>query len=300
MDKPAEIVIIRRNGFGDVLCAMPLVALCRRRFPGARITLVVDQRAAALTPFLKGIDYFEVIWERGNKYFSILEAAWKLRKKRFNLAISAKGSPMKLMNFFLGILRADQRIAYRDSSAILEKSHQGLRCLQLLDRSFEKIPEEFYPRLEASSRKLKVAGPVLLVSVTNNRIGSLFDLDKYAHQLRGLYKKKPFSVVINGEPKDESRAHQLAEMVRMPHEVILTSRFSDFIELVASVDAVFSGDGGLMHLAAALGKPQVVLFGGTKTWEWAPLSEKAVCLSDPHNVNFIPEETIAQALEALI
>ncbi|HUD00889.1 MAG TPA: glycosyltransferase family 9 protein, partial [Rhabdochlamydiaceae bacterium] len=60
------------------------------------------------------------------------------------------------------------------------------------------------------------------------------------------------------------------------------------------------GDGGIMHLAAALDKPQVVLFGGTKIWEWAPLSEKAVCLSDPHNVNFIPEEIIQQALEKIL
>jgi hypothetical protein len=55
-----------------------------------------------------------------------------------------------------------------------------------------------------------------------------------------------------------------------------------------------------MHLLGALEKPQLVLFGKTPLWEWAPLSKKAICLRHPENVNMIPEHEISQGLERLM
>jgi len=89
-------------------------------------------------------------------------------------------------------------------------------------------------------------------------------------------------------------------MLPMPCEIVPTASLDDCLRLIAACDALLIGDGGLMHFAAALDKPQVVLFGGTKVWEWAPLSEKAVCLADAHNVNFIEEGKIYQALESIL
>ena len=58
-----------------------------------------------------------------------------------------------------------------------------------------------------------------------------------------------------------------------------------------------------MHMAAALGVPQVVLFGPTSTITWSPLSEKATVLDDKsvekinRNVNNIPKNQILEALK---
>ena len=139
----------------------------------------------------------------------------------------------------------------------------------------------------------------LLISVTNNRVGSLLDEEKYARILNRLYEKKPFHVVVNGELKDREKSQKLWKRLKMPARLIVTEHLSEFLGLLASVDGVFVGDGGIMHLAAALGKNQVVLFGGTEVWEWGPLSEKTVCLQHEHNVNCIPEDQILKALNEL-
>lgn len=306
---PQQIGIVRRNGLGDLLCVMPLVNLCKQRFPGCQVTLFVDERGAPLLPYLEGVDQAVVLPSLPNKYASLLKTAWANRYKKFDLLISAKPSPMKLLNLFLYLLRGKNRIAYVDQawhSRLInqpraydpkEEKHQMIKSLRLLDPSFETVPASLQPHLKVTP-SFKFDQKTVLVSVTNNRLGSTLDADKTQRILNQV--KKPFKVIINCEPADFDRAKLLAKGLRMPSEVIPTPSFSTFISLIASVDAFFIGDGGIMHLAAALDKPQVVLFGGTKIWEWAPLSEKAICLADPHNVNFIPEETILQALEKII
>jgi len=306
---PKKIGIVRRNGLGDLLCVMPLVGLCKERFPGCHVTLFVDGRGAPLLPYLEGIDQAVVLPFSKNKYGALVKTAWAQRKQKFDLLISAKPSPMKLLNLFLYTLRGKNRIAYVDGkwhSRLInqprsydphEEKHQMVKSLCLLDPSFTTIPGHLKPRLKVEPA-FRFNQRTLLVSVTNNRLGSSLDTDKTQRILNAL--QSPFKVIINCEPADRARADLLAAGLKMPLEVISTPGFEEFMGLIASVDAFFIGDGGIMHLAAALDKPQVVLFGGTKVWEWAPLSEKAICLSDPHNVNFISEEKIQQALERIV
>lgn len=301
-----RIGIVRRNGLGDLLCVMPLVNLCKEKYPGADVTLFVDERGAPLLPYLDVKTV--VLATSNNKYGSLLKTAWSHRRERFDMMISAKPSPMKWLNLFLYAMRGRERIAYVGTQwhdRLInrprpydrhEEVHQMVKGLRLLDPTIESVPEHLKPKLTLSSG-FSFQHPTLLVSVTNNRLGSMLDIDKTQRLLNGL--KKPFEIVINCEPKDSKRAEALGSGLTKPYQVIATPSFDAFMKLLASVDACFIGDGGIMHLAAALDKRQVILFGGTKVWEWGPLSDKAICLSDPHNVNFIPEDEIAQALERL-
>lgn len=310
MNTMREIGIVRRNGLGDVLMAIPLVLLCKQYAPQAKVTLFMDERASSLAPYLEGPDEIVVIPRQGSTYLSHSKVAWSQRKKKFDLMISAKSSPMKLMNFFLYAMRAKKRLAFVDESWHRKlincplpyipnhEKHQALKTVNLLDSAMTEVPLSLYPKLRVKAT-LSFEKPTLLISVTNNRLGSTLDFEKYERLLNTLYKKKPFNVVINGEPQDSEKARALALRLKVPSHVMVTAHLKEFLELLASVDAVFIGDGGIMHLAAALDKKQVVLFGGTKVWEWAPLSQKAMCLADDHNVNFIPEDQILGKLDEL-
>ncbi|MBS0614968.1 MAG: glycosyltransferase family 9 protein [Verrucomicrobia bacterium] len=289
------IGIIRRNGLGDVICSLPLMYLCQRQMPSAKTILFIDENAKALAPYLEGPNKIITIPSGG--YWGLVRLAWAQRRFQFDLLISAKPTPMKMVNFLMRLLRSKRRIA----TVVSRKdpfTHQALKTLQLLDPTLKEIPEDLRPRLKMPPLQKFTAGPVLFISVTNNRLGSTLDLDKYARILSAV--KKPFYVVINGEPKDLAPAEKLSCMLQVPHEIRLTDSFDDFMSLIASADAFLIGDGGIMHIAAAYNKPQVVLFGGTKISEWAPLSDRAKCLGDPHNVNFIPEADIIQALEEIL
>ena len=119
-----------------------------------------------------------------------------------------------------------------------------VKSLRLLDPSFEAVPPHLQPRLTVKP-SFQFIEKTVLVSATNNRIGSMLDADKTQRHLNALALKTSFKTVINCEPVDLARAHLLAAGLKMPAEVIGTASFDDFISLIASVDACLSATVGL-------------------------------------------------------
>ena len=107
-------------------------------------------------------------------------------RKEFDIAISAKTSPMKLTNFFLYWLQAKERIAYVDNSwhkSLINRpikyqyqeaqtKHQALKGLQTIAPQLKDVPEECYPTLHIPSEIRErypqpiVKKPIILISAT--------------------------------------------------------------------------------------------------------------------------------------
>lgn len=78
---------------------------------------------------------------------------------------------------------------------------------------------------------------------------------------------------------------QLCEDIaaRVPETVNLAGRtdLATAIDLLSATDCVVANDSGLMHVAAALGRPVIALFGSTSPDFTPPLGERAVVLREP-------------------
>ncbi len=304
-----KIAIVRRNGLGDLLAVMPLVALCKEKYPGCHITLFVDPRNAPLLPYLTGFDEAVIIVHSKNKYMSLLKTLWRNRERSFDLVVSGRPAPMRWVNLFLTGLRAKKRRAVIspswDAQQIDEplkyddkaQRHQMVKCLRILDENIEEVPSRLLPKLNVK-KMYQFPPKTVLVSVTNTRVGSQLEPETIASLLNKTLVGN--QVILNCEPKDLAKAQKIRELLTINNQVIPTENFDDFMGLLASVDASWTGDGGIMHLMAAMDKPQLVLFGRTPLWEWAPLSEKAICIWHPENVNLIPEHEIEQGLKRLL
>lgn len=306
------IGIIRRNGLGDVLCSLPLAMRCKEMMPQAKVILFIEKKNACLIPYLQGPDQIIPIPFHRNKYCEILKLAWQERFTKFDLMFSAKTTPMKLMNVSLFALRAKYRAAYVGNSwdhvmvncptlhANQRPVHQALQLIHLIDPNLNDLPARLYPKLANIKRLPLFPQKTLLISVSNNRVGSLLSFDRMARLLNNLSEKHSFGVAISCLPKDLPKAQTIASLFKMEHIIFSTEKFDDFITLVNSVDWVFSGDGGIVHLTAALQKPALFLFGGTKVWQWGPLSDEAAVLYHPKHVVDIPEQDILRALEHMM
>lgn len=312
-----KIAIVRRNGLGDLLCAFPLVLYFKEKFPKDQITLFVDERNAPLIPFLPSVHQVIIFPKKGNKYLNLLKVALRYRKEKYDLAISAKTSPMKLMNFFLFALGAKKKVAYVNSSyhrllinSPVEYSsekaahlHQAIKSLQLIEPTVEKMLDEWIPHATVSPHlhtkypwTQKMDGPVVLLSATTTRPESRLSAERYASLVNQFHKRFHFSVLIIAQDMDRQRAESIASQLTVPHALYFPRNFEEFMVWLDRGDIYFVGDGGVAHIGAALGKKGVSLYGMTRPVEWHPLNGSWRCLYNPSHVDRLSDEEIVNTL----
>lgn len=319
MEKMRKVAIVRRNGLGDLLLAYPLMHLIKEQNPEVSLTLFVDERNAPLLRYFPPIFENAIVFPKhGNKYLNSLRLGVKFRKEKFDLAVSAKTSPMKLMNLFLGILGAKKTIAYVGKKKwsnvfISEKrvfhverasnSHQALKGIRLIDPHATTVDERLYPKLsipkDISERyppSFSQTSLRILLSASTTNIANRIDEDKYTALINRLYTYLPFSVVVIAQKHDQERAFRIEQKLNVPKTLFFPRNFDEFMVSLNQCDVYFVPDGGIAHIGAGLDKNQVVLFGSTSPAQWAPLSKKATIFYHPHHVDALSCDEILNAL----
>jgi len=85
-------------------------------------------------------------------------------------------------------------------------------------------------------------------------------------------------VVLLGSKKEALLGEQIKNLSGCAESVVNWCGETSLDEAIASIsvaDAVISNDSGLMHIAAALGRPQIAIFGSSDPRHTPPLSAKA-------------------------
>lgn len=308
-----KIAIIRRDGYGDLLHTYPLILFLKKNVANW-ITLFVSKGNVELIKYLPSVDEVICFPEKGNKYLNVLSTVWKA-KQGFDLAISGKTSPMKLMNFALFVSGAKKKRAYVDNnwhgrlvnSAVeyhekIAALHQAVKGLKLVVPHLDFLPDELIPRISLSLEQYSSELPwhqknfTLCISASTTRDENRLDPLRYARLCNAFHKKNPCQVVLLGLGKDRARAEHIAEHLEMPHRVVLPS-FDQMMVHLWLADLLLVGDGGLSHIRAAMDKPSLVLFGQTHPNLWHPMSKKTRCLFHSESVNLLGDPVILSALE---
>jgi len=82
-----------------------------------------------------------------------------------------------------------------------------------------------------------------------------------------------------GGPGDAPIGAEVAALAPAVRDLTGKTSMGEAIDLIAAARAVVSNDSGLMHVAAALGRPVIALYGSTSPAFTPPLSPDAVILS---------------------
>lgn len=95
-----------------------------------------------------------------------------------------------------------------------------------------------------------------------------------------------WQVWIMGSAKDQPVAESIFDQLEDAHQdcchnLAGTTQLDEAIDLMALSDAVVTNDSGLMHIAAALQRPLVVLYGSTSPAFTPPLAEQVRIVSIP-------------------
>jgi heptosyltransferase-2 len=98
----------------------------------------------------------------------------------------------------------------------------------------------------------------------------------YAALARSLHAGRRLPVVLLGSGKEKALAQEIAAQAPGACRVMAgATSLDEAIALIAGAQGVVSNDSGLMHVAAALGVPQVAVFGSTSPEHTPPLNRRA-------------------------
>lgn len=217
--------------------------------------------------------------------------AQTLRREAYDQAIVLPNSlKSALIPFFAGIprrsgYRGEFRYGLLNDVCILDST--GLprmvdRFVALADGAVGDLPS---PRLiysEADRRaalaalNICSAGPIVALCV-----GAEFGPAKrwppeHFAALARILARAGWQCWLVGSSKDQAIA---AEVVRQSERTVLDlcgkTTLDQAVDLLASADAVVANDSGLMHVAAALNKPLIALYGSSSPAFTPPLSSNA-------------------------
>ncbi len=100
--------------------------------------------------------------------------------------------------------------------------------------------------------------------------------EQYYADVAAHYLDRGWQVVLYGSANDTGVTSIIHEQSgNHPHcrNLAGKTRLAEAVDLLSLADAVVSNDSGLMHIAAALGRPLVVVYGATSPAFTPPLGE---------------------------
>jgi heptosyltransferase-2 len=251
-------------------------------------------------------------YEKGNglkRLRNLMRIGRGLRKERFKLALLLPNSlSSAIMARLAGV---PQRVGYStDGRGWLltqrledRRKERGLHQVDYylgLLRSFGACRVDRIPRLALKPRVIK-RGLALLddLGIDGNELvigvhpGAAYGETKrwfperFAGVMDLLQKPKRRFLLLGGPGEKPLAERIIASTAHPPINMVGKTTIAEALVLISRCGLFLSNDSGLMHAAAALGIPQVALFGSTDPGKTAPLNDKAVVIH-PEGVSCSP------------
>jgi len=261
--------------------AQPLLARLHERHPEASIDVVAPPWVA---PVMRRMPEVDTVIEAPLRHGELaLGARWRLgrrlKSRGYERAVVLPNTwKSALLPFFAGIpLRAGYKgearygllnVIYRNTEPSMVR-----RYARLADAPGAGLPASLpAPKLrvgadeiEAAKRKFGISGPYAALCP-----GAEYGPAKRWPYFQELAGSLSIDKVLLGSSKDREASGGIPG-----RDLVGKTTLDEAISLIAGARFVVTNDSGLMHVAAALGRPQVALFGSSSPEHTPPLSAAA-------------------------
>lgn len=326
VDSP-KLLIIRRDNIGDLVCTTPLLHALRRQLPQARIECLVTRYNQAVLSRHPDIDALHAYTKAKHQsageslagiYWQRLRMVAALRRQRFDWVILPDGGSASALRFADWV--DGKKVLVRDEQDMVAGPHEVQQCCHLLSRmglEYETPATRIFANeADAARIRSRVAAAIpfsprrligLHISARKPSqrwpAGSFADLARLlaAEDTALLLLWSPGGTDNAQHPGDDEKAAQVLRLSPgLPLVAMPTRRLEELIAALSVCDAVICSDGGAMHVAAALGKPIVCLFGQSPADRWHPWGPPYKLLQTPSmEVKDISVDAVAHAFAAL-
>ena len=297
---PRRILLIKPSAIGDVVHALPVLHLLRRKWPDAHIAWLVTPACSSLIdghPLLDEV----ILFERGRfgrgwrdpKSAMGLHAFMKgLRQRRFDLVIDLQG--LFRSGWMAFRTRSKVRVGFangREFSPLFytHRVEVGSGEQHAVDR-YLKVASALgcgdapvaFPFHVTDDDRAQVAS--LLGDARNEKYAVLlpgtnwptkrWPVERFKSMVAPLRDRLGLKSVVAGSPAEVELASQVVGGINVAGKTTLRQ----LIALLQGAELVVANDSGPMHIAAALGKPMVALFGPTNPIRTGPYGREETVL----------------------
>jgi heptosyltransferase-3 len=331
----AEILIVRPRSLGDIVLETPAIAALHAWRPDLRINALIESRfAAALegNPAVSG-----VIFTRG-----FGETALALRRRRFAAVFNqhggprsafltaASGSPLRVCwkgfqySFLYNVLVPDAK-EFFGAPIVHTVEH---RISQFYSAGLPRGPiprAQVFPQPEPAQSMARILaekgikpGTPYAVLQPGARLASMrWPTARFAEIARWLLDKYGIASVANLGAGDAEISAVVRRELRDCAAVPVPLPLRELIALVAGARIFVGNDSGPAHLAAATGRPSVVMFSSTNPAQWGPWQmehrilhtgavfqpsrgDKSIADSEPRSMDSIGADQVREACAELL
>lgn len=321
-----KILVIRRDNIGDLVCTLPLIRRLREIHPQAWIgALVTSYNAEVLHahPDLDAVFTYTKAKHLGagqsalGAMWARLCQLWQLRAEKIDLVLLPASGKQASARRMARLLGAKRIVAADDLAVDPAARHEAERACGLL-RALSVVPGQppaasIVPRpdLLAAARQKLGEGAVLGLHISARKPSQRWPAERFAELAARLHAVRPelrFALFWAPgaadnplHPGDDGKAQTIIDACGgLPLTPMPTHSLAELIAGLAACSQVLCSDGGHMHLAAALGKPIVCLFGRSDAERWHPWGVSCQLLKPAsEEVGDISVDEVLTALTAL-
>jgi heptosyltransferase-1 len=242
---------------GDVIHALPAVATLKHNYPGWRLTWAVKPRWA---PLLEGNPFVDRIVPVQRETLAGIRAAWReIRDEHYDFAVDFQGlvqsaliatfaRPLRIFGFHQSQLKEHAAGLFYSDKVVTSAAHVVDKNLDLAAAAGATAALKKFPLpMGAPEGELPARDFVLACPLAGWK-SKQWPLEHYGALAARLNRELGMRLVLNGPPGSD-----LEHISGLPGLIHATRRAA----------AVVGVDSGPLHIAAALGKPGVAIFGPT-------------------------------------
>ncbi len=294
---PARILIIKPSAIGDVVHALPVLYLLRKRWPAAQISWLITPACASLLqghPMIDELILFDrkrygKFWHSPAALMAMMRFFIGLRRRRFDLVIDLQG--LLRSGLLCWLTRANRRIGLASAreGATAFYTHQ-VRCdwgnehavtryLRIAAALGCNSADIHFPLPidESDARHIDSLIPpgtryaVMLPGA--NWLTKRWPAEYFARLVQPLREQLGIECVVAGAAADSA----LAQQINARYDLTGKTTLRQMVPLIKNAAVVIANDTGPMHIAAALGVPLATPYGPTSPTRTGPFSrEKSV------------------------
>jgi heptosyltransferase-1 len=289
-----KILLVKLSSLGDVLHTLPTLEALRQAFPGGHLTWLVE---AGYAPLLTGHPALDEVWPvprvrlgqnlRRQDLAALARLLGRVRAHPFDLVLDLQGLFKSAL--WVALAKSPRKVGYngtREGSYLVltervppydPEAHAVWRYLNLARYlGAPPAPPRFRLALEEDkdfARKLaaELPEPLAVLHPGARWESKLWPAASWARLVDWLSREKGLSVILTGSAGDRPRAEAILARATAP-VLNLAGRTSlgELASVLKQAVLAVTTDTGPMHLAAALGRPVVALFGPTAPWRTGP------------------------------